>query len=104
MTILELDLEIDTDTDTEPQSGFFPRWKVILHNDNETPAKFVVLILNKFFNKTLEAAYKIIMQIEHEGIGIAGVYSKEQAEFRQTETMKLARNNSYPLELTIEKE
>ena len=104
MTILELDLENNTDTTIKPKSGFFPRWKVLLHNDDETPAKFVVLILNKFFNKTVEDAQRITTQVHHEGIGLAGIYPKEQAEFRADQTIRLARNNKFPLELTIEED
>ena len=96
------DLELNTETTIK--SGFYHRWKVILHNDDETPAKFVVLILNKFFNKTIQGAYEIMVKVHKEKYGLAGVYPKEQAEFRVDQTISLARKNSYPLNLTIEEE
>lgn len=108
MNNLELALESETgtstSTDTNPKSGFYPKWKVILHNDNETPAQFVVIILNKFFNKNSEDAYRIMAQTHKDGIGLAGIYPKEQAEFRTDQTINLARTHKFPLKLTIEKE
>lgn len=79
-------------------------YKVILLNDDYTPMDFVVYILEQFFNKSVEEAIQIMLQVHNDGAGICGVFTYEIAEAKTTAVMACAHENGHPLECTIEKE
>ena len=79
-------------------------YKVIFHNDNETPMGLVVDILTTVFNKTENEAVDLMLQIHAQGAGIAGVYIKSIAESRKTIGNEIAKKAGFPLKITIEKE
>lgn len=80
------------------------RWKVLLHNDDVTTMEFVVSILVVIFNKSKKEAEKIMFQVHYEGVGVAGVYSKDIAETKANHAMLMARDNKFPLKVTVEEE
>lgn len=79
-------------------------YKVVLLNDDFTPMDFVIFVLNRFFNKSEEAATQIMLAVHHQGRGIAGVYSKEVAETKSAQVNALAKTNKYPFKTIIESE
>ena len=80
-----------------------PRYNVILLNDDSTPQEFVVNVLQAIFNKSLEQANSVMLEVHEKGRGIAGTYSYEVAEQKCVETITDARRNQFPLDVTIEK-
>ena len=80
------------------------RYKVLMHNDDYTPMEFVVYILTQVFKHGPAAATRIMLQTHRTGIGVAGVYTREVAETRVTQVMKLAREHGHPLQCTMEPE
>lgn len=78
------------------------KYKVVLHNDNTTTFEFVIYLLTNVFHKTMEQSVSLTQQIHDTGSGIAGIYTKEIAEEKVTETMHLAKSNSFPLVATYE--
>ena len=74
--------EHDEET-TEP-----PDYKVLLHNDDFTTKAFVVEILVVVFNNS----------------GVCGIYPLEVAETKIEQGTALARENGFPLKLTLEEE
>ena len=76
---------------------------VALHNDNFTPMEFVVYVLQEIFNHPHERAEQIMLAVHNEGMGIAGVYRLEIAEQKAFDTATEAKENDYPLKITIEK-
>ena len=46
-----------------------PMFKVLLLNDDYTPMEFVVHVLEKFFGKSAEDAFRVMLQVHHEGKG-----------------------------------
>ena len=50
-----------TEEETEAKSGYYPKWKVIIHNDDKTTMDFVTEILMRFFNKDHIAAMKLMI-------------------------------------------
>ena len=76
---------------------------VALHNDNYTPMEFVVYVLQEIFNHPHERAERIMLAIHNEGMGIAGVYRFEIAEQKASDTADEAKENDYPLKITIER-
>ena len=90
--------EIDEET-TEP-----PDYKVLLHNDDYTTKAFVVDILVVVFNKSLEEANHLMWYVHKNNIGVCGIYPLEVAETKIDQVTTLARENGFPLKLTLEKE
>ena len=89
--------EIDQET-TEP-----PDYKVLLHNDDYTPKAFVVEILMVVFSKSLEEATHLMWYVHKNNVGVCGIYPLEVAETKIDQGTSLARENGFPLKLTLEK-
>jgi len=81
-----------------------PMFKVMLLNDDYTPMEFVVHVLERFFNKSREAATEIMLHVHHKGVGICGVYTYEVAETKVAQVMDFSRQHQHPLQCTMEKE
>ena len=82
----------------------FPnRYNVLLLNDDYTPMDFVIQLLVEVFNRSLDEATTISMKVHDEGQGIAGTYSHEVAEQKQTESSMISRHNGHPLKIVLEK-
>jgi len=98
--------EFDTDVLSESETKLEkPKlFKVILHNDDFTTMEFVVFVLEYVFNRTAPEAFTIMLQVHHEGLGIAGVYPYEIASMKSEKAMNLARSREYPLLCTVEEE
>ena len=84
----------------EPQKP--SKFAVALHNDNFTPMEFVVYVLQEIFHHPLERAEQIMLAVHKDGMGIAGIYRLEIAETKAYDTAELAKENQYPLKITIE--
>lgn len=78
------------------------KYKVILHNDNDTTMDFVVFVLMKIFHKSEEEASKVMLQVHHEGSAIAGIYPYDIAVTKVELATNFARENNFPLQLTYE--
>jgi ATP-dependent Clp protease adaptor protein ClpS len=81
-----------------------PLYKVLLHNDNYTTMEFVVFVLMHIFNHSEAEAFRIMLQVHTQGVGVAGVYTGEIAETRIAKVTALAREYEYPLLCTMEEE
>ena len=91
-------------TKTRPKTKKPSLYKVLLLNDDFTPMEFVVLVLQRFFNKGQEDATRIMLHVHHKGVGICGVYTYEIAETKVTQVMDFSRQHGHPLQCTMEKE
>jgi ATP-dependent Clp protease adaptor protein ClpS len=78
-------------------------YRVLLLNDDYTPMEFVVHILERFFNKTIEEATTIMLHVHHHGVGECGVFTYEIAETKVTMVMDFARKHQHPLQCVMEK-
>ena len=79
-------------------------YKVLLHNDHYTTREFVVAILIEIFRKSETDAVQIMMHVHQRGIGVAGVHTFEVAQTKIHQVEQLARENEFPLLLTMEPE
>lgn len=91
-------------TKTRPKTKRPNLYKVLILNDDYTPMEFVVLVLERFFNKGREEATSIMLHVHHKGVGICGVYTYEVAETKVTQVMDFSRQHQHPLQCTMEKE
>jgi len=102
-------------TETKPKKGAIARgfkrvkepqkpgkFAVVLHNDDFTPMEFVVYALQEVFHHPVERAERIMLAVHKEGMGVAGIYRLEIAETKAYDTAELAKENQYPLKITIE--
>jgi ATP-dependent Clp protease adaptor protein ClpS len=80
-----------------------PMYKVLLHNDDYTTMDFVVMVLETVFNKDTAEATRIMLNVHNQGIGIAGVYTREIGETKISVVHELAKKNQYPLKCSLEK-
>jgi len=80
-----------------------PLFKVLLHNDDYTTMEFVVWVLESVFNMPAEQAVQVMLNVHLRGIGVAGIYTFEIAETKVERTIALAREQEYPLLVTMEK-
>ena len=79
-------------------------YKVLLHNDDYTTMDFVIMVLETVFNKNSGEATRIMMNVHQQGIGIAGVYTRDIAETKVAIVHDIARKNEFPLKCSLEKE
>ena len=97
-SIEEVEDEIEEDLE-EP-----PLYRVLLHNDDYTTMQFVVEILMVVFNKSMEEATRIMLNVHQKGVGICGVYPLEIAETKVNTVESLARENGFPLKCSMERQ
>lgn len=81
-----------------------PLFRVLLHNDNYTTMEFVVFVLQSVFHRTETDAMVIMLHVHRTGVGVAGVYTREVAETKIDKTHQLAKENEFPLKLSLEPE
>lgn len=79
-------------------------YKVIFHNDDFTPFEYVQLILMLIFNKSKEEALFLTQEIHNSKKAIIGIYPKEIALTKKTQTDLNSKKNNYPLLCEIEPE
>lgn len=78
------------------------RYNVVFWNDDFTPMDFVIQLLVEVFNKSLDQASDITMEIHNNGKAVAGTYSKEIAEQKTHEASVITRHSGHPLNITCE--
>ena len=78
-------------------------YNVLLLNDDYTPMEFVVMVLEKIFNKKQEEATQIMLHVHKNGIGVCGTFTYEVAESKCKSVMDMAKKNEHPLQCTMEK-
>ena len=78
-------------------------YNVLLMNDDYTPMEFVVMVLEKVFNKKSDEATQIMLHVHKNGIGVCGTFTYEVAESKCKAVLDLAKKNEHPLQCTMEK-
>ncbi|MEE2663705.1 MAG: ATP-dependent Clp protease adaptor ClpS [Myxococcota bacterium] len=91
-------------TETRRKVARPERYKVLLYNDDYTPMEFVVMLLERVFEKTPSAATQLMLQIHRAGQGVGGVYVLQIAETKVSSVHRLAEERGYPLRAGVEKE
>jgi ATP-dependent Clp protease adaptor protein ClpS len=90
-------------TKTRPKVKRPSLYRVLLLNDDYTPMEFVVVVLERFFQKGREEATNIMLHVHQHGVGECGVYTYEVAETKVTQVMDFARKHQHPLQCVMEK-
>jgi ATP-dependent Clp protease adaptor protein ClpS len=100
----EGDVGVATETKKRERLKKPPLYKVLFHNDNYTTMEFVVWVLRTVFHKSESDSVAIMLNVHRNGIGVAGVYTREVAETKLQKTLALAREHEFPLKLSLEPE
>ena len=79
-------------------------FRVLLLNDDYTPMDFVVMVLRRYFRQDAAQAQAVMLSVHQRGQGVAGVYTREVAESKVAQVIAHARQEEYPLELSVEPE
>jgi ATP-dependent Clp protease adaptor protein ClpS len=77
-------------------------YQVVMLNDDYTPMEFVVVVIQEFFGKDLEAATQIMLKIHLDGKGVCGVYSKDVAATKVDQVLDAANKAGHPLKCLSE--
>ena len=91
-----------TKTRTERKLQKPKLYKVLLHNDDYTTMEFVVYVLIAIYHRSETDAVQIMLHVHKNGVGVAGVYTREVAETHVAQTEALAKEHEYPLRCSIE--
>jgi ATP-dependent Clp protease adaptor protein ClpS len=100
----EGDVGIAVETKTKEKVAKPPLFQVLFHNDNYTTMEFVVWVLQTVFLRSETDSMAIMLNVHRNGMGVAGVYTKEVAETKIEKTHALAREHEFPLKLSMEPE
>ncbi len=77
-------------------------YQVVMLNDDYTPMEFVVVVIQEFFGKDLEAATQIMLKIHLDGKGVCGVYSRDVAATKVDQVLDAAAKAGHPLQCISE--
>ena len=80
------------------------RYQVIIHNDDFTTMDFVVTVLMRVFFKSKEEALALMLKVHHTGQSVVGVYSYDVAVSKARKATSMAREQGFPLRITVEPE
>ncbi|MDE6027311.1 MAG: ATP-dependent Clp protease adaptor ClpS [Muribaculaceae bacterium] len=78
------------------------KYKVIFHNDDFTTMEFVIEVLRTVFYKDAVSAHSIMMDVHKKGKGIVGIYSFDLAVTKRNRAVEMAREEGFPLKITVE--
>lgn len=79
------------------------RYQVIILNDDFTPMDFVIKLIIEVFNKNIDQAKDLTVQIHEKGKAIVGSYNLEIGEQKVQEVTMISRHHGHPLKTTMEK-
>ncbi len=89
--------------ETKPKTKKPSMYNVLILNDDYTPMEFVVMVLEKIFNKKQEEATQIMLHVHKNGVGVCGTFTFEVAETKCKSVLDMAKEHEHPLQCTIEK-
>jgi len=78
------------------------RYRVIIHNDDFTTMEFVVKVLMQVFFKSEAEAEALMLQVHHGDKATVGTYSYDVAVSKARKATEMAREEGFPLRLTVE--
>ena len=78
-------------------------YSVVLLNDDYSTMEFVVHVLQKFFQKSMSDATRIMLKVHHEGRGVCGLYPYDVAETKVMQINEYSRQKEMPLKCAMEK-
>src|ERR1700720_2574951 len=78
-------------------------WNIVLYNDDYTPMDFVEFVLKTVFHISTLDALALTLAVHTKGKGIAGTYTFDVAEEKQSEVLLMAKVEEHPLRVEVER-
>jgi ATP-dependent Clp protease adaptor protein ClpS len=78
-------------------------WNIVLNNDDYTPMDFVKIVLKTVFHISTLDALALTLAVHTKGKVIAGTYTFEVAEEKQSEVLLMAKIEEHPLRVEVER-
>jgi ATP-dependent Clp protease adaptor protein ClpS len=78
-------------------------WNIVFYNDDYTPMDFVEFIIKAVFHMSTLDALALTLAVHTQGRGIAGTYTFEVAEQKQSEVLLMAKIEEHPLRVEVER-
>jgi ATP-dependent Clp protease adaptor protein ClpS len=78
-------------------------WNIVFYNDDYTPMDFVEFILKAVFHMSTLDALALTLAVHTQGRGIAGTYTFEVAEQKQSEVLLMSKIEENPLRVEVER-
>jgi ATP-dependent Clp protease adaptor protein ClpS len=69
--------------ETNQETRIAPRWHVVLLNDDDHTYDYVVEMLMKLFNHSIETAFRMACEVDKQDRVIVDTTSRERAELKQ---------------------
>ena len=76
--------------------------RVLLHNDDYTPAEYVVVLLREVFGLGWWKAMLTMMKAHATGTALVGLFPEHEARQRVDSALTRARGDGWPLRLSVE--
>jgi ATP-dependent Clp protease adaptor protein ClpS len=96
--------EIREDTEQRQKTEQGPLYRVIIHNDNQTPMDFVIYVLRQIFYLSGVRAVQVMYSAHYHGSAYVDTLPKDEAQKRVHQAHFAARMQGYPLKFTLERE
>lgn len=80
------------------------RFKVTIYNDDFTTMEFVVKILTTVFFKSEAEAETLMLKVHQSQSAVVGIYTYDVAQSKVQKATRMAREESFPLRLTVSPE
>ena len=78
-------------------------WNIVFYNDDYTSIEFVEFVLKTVFHISTLDALALTLAVHTKGKGIAGTYTFEVAEEKQSEVLLMANVEEHPLRVEVER-
>ena len=78
-------------------------WNIVFYNDDYTPMDFVEFVLKTVFHMSTLDALALTLAVHTQGKGIAGTYTFEVAEQKQSEVLLMTKVEEHPLRVEVER-
>jgi ATP-dependent Clp protease adaptor protein ClpS len=78
-------------------------WNIVFYNDDYTPMDFVEFVLKAVIHMSTLDALALTLAVHTRGRGIAGTYTFEVAEQKQSEVLLMAKVEEHPLRVEVER-
>jgi len=93
----------ETERETAGREDLAPLYHVIFLDDPFTTMAFVVRILVQLFQKDLQTATRLMLEVHYTGSAIVATLPLEIAELKQAQVHAAARAEGFPFRCRVER-
>lgn len=94
--------ECNVKEDTVVSVSMPKKYAVVIWNDDVTPIKFVVFVLQHVFYMSPEQSKSMVNIIQDKGSDICGIYSLDIAQTKKNQVDNLSKTNGFSLKCSVE--